>query len=70
MSARGQKGSEGSILDDVINAREAADILKISRRHVTRLAESGEIEAKRLGRDWIIIRQSVLEYKAKKEAQK
>jgi excisionase family DNA binding protein len=70
MSARGRDDSEGSILDDVISAREAAEILGITQRHVTRLAESGELLAKRLGRDWIIIRQSVLDYKAKKKAQK
>ena len=40
----------------------------ITQRHITRLAESGEIEARKLGREWAISRQSVLDYKARKEA--
>ncbi len=56
--------------DDIINARETAEILGITRRHVIRLAESGEIQARHLGKQWAIIRQSVLEYKEKKESKK
>ena len=40
----------------------------ITQRHITRLAESGEIEARKLGREWAISRQSVLDYKARKDA--
>ncbi|MCP4362711.1 MAG: helix-turn-helix domain-containing protein [Chloroflexi bacterium] len=67
MSELGQKQPTK---EDIISAREAAEILGITQRHVTRLAESGEIVARKLGWQWAIIRQSVLEYKAKKEAQK
>ena len=55
--------------DDIIGPKEAADILGVSRRHVLRLASSGVLDAKKLGREWAISRQSVLEYKAGKEAQ-
>ena len=60
-------GQSGNILDEIITANDAALMLNISRRHVTRLVEAGELEGKRTGRDWIITRQSVLAYKAKKE---
>ena len=57
-----------SPITDIIGAREAAQLLGITQRHITRLAENGEIEARKLGREWAISRQSVLDYKTKKEA--
>ena len=39
-------GHEASPLDDVISAQEASEILGLSKRQVTRLAESGQIEGK------------------------
>ena len=57
-----------SPITDIIGEREAAQLLGITQRHITRLAESGEIEARKLGREWAISRQSVLDYKARKDA--
>lgn len=58
---------KGSPLDEIISAKEAAEILGITRRHVTRLVEAGLIEGRKLERDWMITRASVLAYKAQKE---
>ena len=54
-------------LDDIISAQEASEILGLSKRQVTRLAESGQIEGKLLGKQWAISKSSVLELKAQRE---
>jgi excisionase family DNA binding protein len=61
-------GHTASPLDDVISAQEASELLGLSKRQVTRLAESGQIEGKLLGKQWAISKSSVLELKAQREA--
>ena len=58
------------LLEDIISAREAAALLGITQRHITRLAENGELDARKLGREWAISLQSVLEYKTKRDAER
>ena len=55
-------------LDDIISAQAASDILGLSKRQVTRLAESGQIEGKLLGKQWAISKASVLKLKTQREA--
>ena len=55
-------------LDDIISAQDASDILGLSKRQVIRLAESGQIEGKLLGKQWAISKSSVLDLKAQREA--
>jgi excisionase family DNA binding protein len=54
-------------VEDVLNAKQAAKILGYTARHVIRLVESGEIEGRKLGREWILSKQSVLAYKERKK---
>lgn len=67
MSTYGRKQRKVSPLNEVVSAKEAAEILGISRRHVTRLIKAGHLDGRKLERDWIITRSSVLAYKAQKE---
>jgi excisionase family DNA binding protein len=45
------------------SVREAADRLGISDSHCRRLLAAGQIEGKKLGRDWIVLS---LDYKRKR----
>ena len=67
MSRTGHSNRAGS-LEDVISAQEAAEILGLSKRQVIRLAESGQIEGKLLGKQWAISKSSVLNLKTQREA--
>lgn len=55
--------------ENIISAHEAADLLGITQRAVTGLLERGTLIGRKLGREWAIARQSVLDYKARKQAQ-
>jgi excisionase family DNA binding protein len=46
------------------STREAADRLGLSPDHVRLLARKGEIKAKRVGRDWVVLS---LDYKRKRK---
>ena len=46
------------------STREAAEILGLSQDHVKLLARKGLIEAKKIGRDWVVIN---LDYKRKRK---
>ncbi|MBN1376512.1 MAG: helix-turn-helix domain-containing protein [Dehalococcoidia bacterium] len=48
----------------MLGTKEAADRLGLSQAHVRRLLESGTIEGKRLGRDWIVLN---LSYKRRRK---
>lgn len=54
------------VLSGIVGTREAAEMLELTPRHITRLAESGELQARRLGREWAISEQSVREFKARR----
>lgn len=48
-----------------VTTREAAALTGYQMAHIRNLARSGKIEAQRLGRDWLILRASLLAYKAR-----
>lgn len=54
--------------DKLISTSEAASILDITIQAVGGLLRRGTIEGQKIGRDWIISKNSVLSYKAQKEA--
>lgn len=49
---------------DVISSQEAAQLLGKTRQWVAELCRRGLIDCQRIGRDWIISRESVERYKA------
>jgi len=55
-------------LDDVIDASQAASILKVTRQHVVLLCTSGKLPARRLTSTWITTRQAVMEYASTRPA--
>ena len=54
--------------DNIISTSEAASILGITLQAVGGLLRRGTIEGQKLGRDWVVFKDSVLRYKAQKEA--
>lgn len=44
---------------EYISTQRAAKLLGYTRVHIRRLARSGELDGKKLGRDWMILRESV-----------
>jgi len=51
-------------MDDMYSTIEAATRLKLSPAHIVRLLESGQIESKKLGHDWIVFS---LDYRRKRK---
>lgn len=49
------------------SVREAATKIGVSERHLRLLLERGEIEGKRLGRDWVVLS---LDYKRKRKSKR
>lgn len=49
--------------DDLINSQEAARMLGKTRQWVAELCRRGMLQCTRIGRDWVISRQSVLDYR-------
>lgn len=58
---------ESSVLDEVIDTNTAAKILGITLEAVQALLRRETIQGKKRGRQWFIVRSSVLDYKKKKE---
>lgn len=54
--------------NNLISTSEAASILGITIQAVGGLLRRGTIEGQKIGRDWVISKDSVLSYKAQKEA--
>ena len=52
---------------DLLTCSEAAAQLSYSTQHVRRLLRSGHLEGVKAGRDWIVSRASVDEFKARRE---
>lgn len=52
------------MLTKMYGTKEAAAMMGISQRHIRLLLERGEIEGKKLGRDWIVLS---LGYKRKRK---
>lgn len=51
-----------SLLDEVLDAAQAAGILGVTRQHVVHLITTGRLPAKRLTSTWITTRQAVQAY--------
>ena len=48
--------------EDVLDPKQAAEVLKISRGTLLKLANEGKIPAKKIGRQWRFSRQALLEW--------
>ena len=59
-----QNGSEKPSLDDLITLSEAAELCGYTVRHVRHLAVTGEIWAKKLGRNWFTTARAIQNYLA------
>ena len=51
------------ISQELITTREAAENLGYTIQHTRLLIRRGQIEATKFGRDWLVVRESVVEYK-------
>ena len=54
--------------DNLISSLQAASILGITIQAVGGLLRRGTIEGQKIGRDWVVSKDSVLSYKTEKEA--
>jgi excisionase family DNA binding protein len=52
---------------DFLNCQEAARRLGCTRQHVSRLIRRGDLTGRKVGRDWIVARDSVEQYAIKRE---
>ncbi len=57
-------------MNQIITTSEAASILGISIQAVGQLLRRGRIEGQKMGRDWVVSKESVLTYKTEKETTK
>ena len=55
--------SKKGISQELITTREAAETLGYTIQHTRLLIRRGQIEATKFGRDWLVVRESVVEYK-------
>jgi hypothetical protein len=55
---------EGSVLDGVLDAAQAAVILGVTRQHVVHLCRTGRLAGRRLTSTWVTTRRAVEEYSA------
>lgn len=51
----------------LMTTREAAEDLGYTIQHTRLLIRQGKIEASKFGRDWLVVRESVVEYKVGQE---
>lgn len=51
--------------DELISLKEASKFCDLSPDHLRRLAEKGEIWARKIGRNWVTTKASVQEYLAR-----
>lgn len=51
----------------LMTTREAAEALGYTIQHTRLLIRQGKIEASKFGRDWLVVRESVVEYKMGQE---
>jgi excisionase family DNA binding protein len=52
-------------LEDWLNTTEAAELTGYSQAYMRMLARRGEVEARKVGRDWLLNRQALLAFKAR-----
>ena len=65
MSERETRGEPALVINDILEAKDVANILKVHPRTVIRLAERGELRAFRVGDLWRFRRVDVEEYISK-----
>lgn len=53
--------------DDYMSSVEAAERLGYTRQHVGRLIRQHRLEGRKLGRDWLVHRESVEQYMLERE---
>jgi excisionase family DNA binding protein len=51
---------------DLVTSEEAADALGYTVQHVRRLARAGRLQGRKLGRDWLILHESVARFLAER----
>lgn len=50
-------------MDDILSTYQVAQILNLTRQHVTRLCREGKLEARRYdGRHWVVTREALERY--------
>lgn len=54
-------------LPDILTTRELADFLKVSDQTITRAIKSGALKAFKLGKDWRIEKEAVIQWAKGKE---
>jgi hypothetical protein len=52
-------------LEGWVNTSQAAEVSGYTVQHIRRLATRGQVVGKQVGRDWLVDRVSLLQYKAK-----
>lgn len=55
------------MVNDFLSTAEAGELLSLTRERVQQLIRKGSIEGKKFGGVWLVDKQSVLTYKAKRE---
>ena len=55
--------NEKGLSQEVMTTQEAAEDLGYTIQHTRLLIRRGQIEATKFGRDWLVVRESVVEYK-------
>lgn len=53
---------------DILTIKEAAEFLRIERKLLYKLIDTGEISAKRVGKSWRISRETLVAYISKGES--
>jgi excisionase family DNA binding protein len=56
-----------TVTEDFMTAKEAAKTLGYTVQHTRLLVRQGQLKANKFGRDWLIVRESVAEYKTSKK---
>lgn len=52
-------------LENWLNTTRAAQLTSYSQAYMRILARSGQVEARKVGRDWLVNRESLLAYKSR-----
>lgn len=49
-------------MSEILTVKEAAALLKTSRQQISRMIQNGELPAVKVGREWRISRNALLDY--------